>query len=122
MSTDDERDRPRLHKPAKCVGVLVAIHAAFCGVGAITGVPAPGALRRYSTAELEDLAASINGQPDVRSDCDLTRAHPKVHVDLVRSRVVVDEKRGAMSKVLTREQQQMLIGGPLWPAVPCEIS
>ncbi len=95
--------------------------ATWLGAGALVGVPAPGPLRRYAVADLQRLADRLNGQPAVTSAC--RRAKVEVHVDQLRSRVVVDRIGPLTNGVeLTPSEQAMLVGGPLYHGASCDIA
>jgi len=102
------------------VTLLVLMGGALVLVTGTTGFPGSGPLRRFSEDDLERLAAKINRQPEGSVGPYPCRDEPapKVHVDRLRSRVIVDV-RGPMHEVLVGDEPDMFDGPRLWAcAVP----
>ena len=79
--------------------LLVAIVSLALIVTMVTGLPAPGAARRYPYSTLQDLSDRANAEMDYPPQCPSAPGqpvsapsrvdHPPASVDLLRSRVVV---------------------------------
>lgn len=83
---------------ARAAAVVLAVVVAFFAVTGVTGLPAPGALKRYPYGELSALSDRVNeaaGEYRTADDCwrDLRNSAGPLRsiaaVDYVRSRVVV---------------------------------
>ncbi len=94
-------------------GGLVAVVVAFVAITSVTGLAAPGPLRRYPTATLDRLAAAIHADAgDLRTpdDCweTITAEGPTpprraiANVDHLRSRVVVLVRSDEAGRLSTR--------------------
>jgi hypothetical protein len=126
LPPDDVTDAPSAHPGATGVGagasrrrtgrrrllvaggVALAAVVAFLAVTALTGLPAPGALRRHSYAQLAELRDRVNDEAgEIRTPDDCWRnlygndgpLRSIADVDLVRSRVVVRVYSGNMGRV-----------------------
>jgi len=98
--------------------VFIAV-LVFVALTLVTGFPGPGALRRYPRHDLDDLVERMNAEADLSVLCSVTEQKgPSVHVDVIRSRVVVD-RAGALAAPLTPDEQAMVVGEPLYRAVSC---
>jgi hypothetical protein len=100
-------------------GATVAAVALFLVVTAFTGLPAPGALRRYRASQLRELVDAVHadaGTLRTPDDCwrtlepgfdetDDSGARPVATIDWVRSRVVVGMRADLQGRVDRRTRQ-----------------
>jgi hypothetical protein len=98
--------------------VVMSVAVTFVGITTITGFHGPGWLQRYSRDDLDHLADKINAQPAGVDGCGTTQTRPRAHVDLLRSRIIIDE-RGPM--LMTPAEQKMVSGVPLFARTSCDM-
>ena len=72
--------------------VLVVVSGWFV-LGAATGLPGPGPLRRYAHSDLEALVQKIEAAPPGPFCAPWEYVRPRAHVDRLRSRVVIEPSR-----------------------------
>ncbi len=102
---------------ALAAGAVVVV-AAFLGLTALTGLPAPGALQRYRASQLQELVDAIHADAgDLRTpdDCWQTLEpdfpsgdrRPIASIDWVRSRVVLAVRADNVGRVERRTRNEV---------------